>query len=105
MKSSDQGGNHMAVFRVIIVARPIQIGRHHRNEIAAVLAAVSLAKLDASDLCNGIPFVRGLKFAGEHLIFAHRLLSKFWVNATRSEKQEFLHVDEVASVNAIERHG
>src|SRR3569832_2582946 len=37
MKASDQRRNHMAVFRMVIVARPVQIGRHYAAVIGAVL--------------------------------------------------------------------
>ena len=76
----------MAVFGMIIVAGSIEIGGHHRYEIAAVLAAVGLTQLDASDFCNRIPFVRRLELTGQQLIFAHGLLGEFRVNATRSEE-------------------
>ena len=33
--------------RMIIVTRPIKIGRHHRDKVIAVLATIGLAELDA----------------------------------------------------------
>ena len=35
---------------MIIVARAVEIGRHHRDEIGAVLQPVGLAQFDAGDL-------------------------------------------------------
>jgi hypothetical protein len=51
----------MAVLGMIIVARALEVGWHHRYEIAPILAPVRFAQLDTGDLCNGIPFVRRLK--------------------------------------------
>src|SRR5262245_44622202 len=86
VEPSDQCGDDMAVFGMVIVSRPIEVRRHHRYEITSVLAPVCLAKLNASDLRNGIGFVRRLERTSQQLIFAHGLLGKFRVNATRSEE-------------------
>src|SRR3546814_16559794 len=39
-----QGRDHMAVLQVEIVARPVEIGRHDRHEVAAILPARGLAE-------------------------------------------------------------
>ena len=39
----------MAVFGVIVVADPVQVGRHHRPEVGPVLDVVN-AHLDSGDL-------------------------------------------------------
>jgi len=48
--SPDQGGQHMEIFRVIIVPRAIAIGGYGRYEVGAVLAIVCVAKADTGNL-------------------------------------------------------
>jgi hypothetical protein len=43
--------------KVEVVARPIQVGRQSADEVAAVLAPVGLAQLDAGDLGDRVPLV------------------------------------------------
>ena len=47
----------MAVLGMIIVARPVKIGRHDRDEIDTVLPAISLHELDTGDLGQRIPLI------------------------------------------------
>ena len=57
VEAADQGREHMAVFRVVVVARPIQVGgqllrrrlRLQADRIEAVLFAQRFAKLQARD--------------------------------------------------------
>jgi hypothetical protein len=58
---------------VVIVAGTVKIGRHRRDEVDAVLAAIGLAELDAGDLGNGVPLVGRFERTGEERIFAYRL--------------------------------
>src|SRR5206468_11892014 len=46
VKTPDQRGGNVTVLRVIIVARTIKIGRHHRDKIGAVLQAIGFAQFD-----------------------------------------------------------
>ena len=73
VKPPDQRGGNMAVLGMIIVARPVEIGRHHRDEVGAELPPVGLGKLDARDLRHGVPFVRRLERARQQKILRHRL--------------------------------
>jgi hypothetical protein len=45
MKAADQGWQHKAVFRVVVIARPIQVGGHQADRIEAVLLAQRFAEL------------------------------------------------------------
>ena len=67
MKLSDQSGQDVGILEIIIVVRPIHVRGHGADEVAAVLAAVSLAHLDASDFRDGIPLVGGFERGGEGL--------------------------------------
>ena len=65
MEAPDERREHVRTQRVVVVSGAVQVGGHRRNEIAPVLAAVSLAKLDAGDLGNGVPLVGGFQRPGQ----------------------------------------
>jgi len=60
----DQGGQHMGVFRVVIVPGAIEIGGHGRDEIGAILAVVGVTHADTGNLGNGVGLVGGLQGHG-----------------------------------------
>ena len=66
----------MAGFKIKIVVRTLEVRRHRRDEVAAVLRSVALAQLDASDLGDGVGLVRGLKRASQQLVLGYRLISE-----------------------------
>jgi hypothetical protein len=61
MKLADQRRQHMAVVQIEIVARPIEIGRHHAAEVGSVRTVVGLAQLDPGDLGDGVRLVGRLQ--------------------------------------------
>ena len=71
----------MAVLGVIIVTGPIKIGRHHRDEVGAILPAIGFDELNAGDLGHRVPFVGRLKRSREQHLLAHRLRRQFGVDA------------------------
>ena len=105
MEPANKRGRYVAVLRMVIVAGPVKVGRHHRDEVASVLAVVSLTQLDAGDFRDGIPLVGRLKLPSEQLVLAHRLLGEFRVDAGRSKKQQFPYPGHVARADAIELDG
>ena len=62
VEPTDQCGQDVAVFGVEIVARPIQVGWHHRAVINPVLTIVAFTKFDTCNLGYGIGFVGGLQY-------------------------------------------
>src|SRR5262249_61628927 len=48
VKPSDQRSDDMAVLRMVIVSRPIEVRSHHRYELTIVSASLCLAQLNAS---------------------------------------------------------
>jgi hypothetical protein len=44
-----EGGEHLRALQVEVVARVVEVRRHGGDEVAAVLAAIGLAQLDAGD--------------------------------------------------------
>ena len=81
---------HMRTGEIEIVVWPVEIGRHRRNEIAAVLRAIGLAQLDSCDLRDGVRFVGRFERAVEKLFLFHWLRGVARVNARASEIQELL---------------
>ena len=69
------------MLQVEIVARPVEIGRHGRDEVAAVLAAIGLRQLDAGDLGDGVPLVGRLQRAGEQRVLGDRLRRELRIDA------------------------
>lgn len=88
VKLAQQCRDDVAVFRVVVVARPVQIGRHHRQVLRAVLAVVAPAHFDAGDLGERVGAVGGLQRAGEQAVFAHRLRRQLGVDAAGAEEHE-----------------
>lgn len=88
MELAQQRRDDMAVFRVVVVAGAVQIGRHHRQVLRAVLAVVAPAHFDAGDLRQRIGPVGRLQRAGEQAVFAHRLRRHLRVDATGSEEHK-----------------
>jgi hypothetical protein len=84
MRLGDQGRQDVAGGEVEIVLRPVEVGRHGRDEVAAVLAAVGLGELDAGDLGDGVPLIGRLQRAGEQGFLADRLGGEPRIDAARS---------------------
>ena len=77
--------------QIEIVIRPIKIRWHPGDEIFPILAGISLAELDAGNLCNGVGIVRRLQRTGEQRILRERLGGQFRINARAPEEEEFRH--------------
>ena len=80
-------GSTCEVLQVEVVARAVEIGRHGADEIAAVLARVGLAELDAGDLGQRVGFVRRLQRAGEQRVLGDRLRREFRVDARAARER------------------
>ena len=91
MELAQQCRYHVTVFRVVVVARAVQIGRHDRQILRSVLAVVAPAHFDAGNLRERVGPVGGLQRAGEQAVFAHRLRRHLGVDAARAEEHEARH--------------
>ena len=87
--------------RIEIVARSVEIARHKRDVVAAVLLAVGLTQLDAGDFGHRVPFVGRLQWAGQQRVFLDRLRRKLGIDARRAEKQQTIDAGEMGRVNDI----
>ena len=63
MEATNQCRDDVGVFGVVVVTRPIEVGRHDAAVVhpvaGAVLSVVAFAELDASDLGDGVGLVGG----------------------------------------------
>lgn len=81
MRLADQGWQDVALFRMVIVAETVEIGRHRADGVAAVLAAIGVAPLDPGHLGNRVPPVRRLPRPGEQR-YSWICWSAIHINAT-----------------------
>lgn len=81
VKTSDKGGDDVAVFRVEVVIWPVQVGGHDASVVSSVLPVVALTKFDAGNFCDGIGFVSALQGAGEQGFLFHGLFGHSWIDA------------------------
>ncbi len=98
---ADQGRQDVAGAEVEVVARPVEIGRHGGDEVAAVLAAIGLAELEARDLGDRVPFVGGLQRSRQQRRLRDRLRGQLGIDAARSEKEQLLDPDSVGALHDI----
>ena len=103
VEAPDQGGDDVAVFGMIIVAAPVEIGRHHADEVGAVLAAIGLDHLDAGDLGDRIGLVGRLQRPRQHRILAQRLRRQLGIDAGRAEEHQLLGAVDVGGVDDVGR--
>jgi hypothetical protein len=85
---AQQRRDDVAVLRVIVVARAVQIGRHRRQILRAVLAVVAPAHFDPGDLGQRVRAVGRLQGPGQQAVFAHRLRRELGIDAARTEEHE-----------------
>ena len=88
---ADQRRQHMGIGQIEVIPRPVEIGRHQRDGVEAVLAPVGLTQLDAGDLGDRIPLVGGLQRPGEQAILGHRLGRELGVDAGRAQELQLAH--------------
>jgi len=91
MEAADQGREHMAVFAAVVIARPIQVGGHEADRIKAVLLAQRFAELQARDLGDRIPLIRGLQRSAEQGLLADRLLGELRIDTAAPQEQQAPH--------------
>ncbi len=103
MKAPHQRRRNVAVVGMIIVAGPVKIGRHHRDEIGAMLQPIGLAQFDAGDLGDGVPLIARLQRARKQHVGRHRLRRQPRIDAGRAEIDELLDGAAMRGANGIER--
>lgn len=81
-----QGRQHVAMFRVIVVVRSIQVCRHHADVVRPVLPVQELTVLQPADFRQRIRLVRLLQFRRQQAALLHRLRSHARIDARRSQE-------------------
>jgi hypothetical protein len=75
------------------VAGPVEVGRHRRDEVAAVLLAIGLALHQPRNLGDGVPLIGRLQRSSKQRRFADRLRREARIDARRSQEDELAHAD------------
>ena len=81
----------MAVLKVEVVVRAVQVRRHHRYVVGAVLQVEALAHLQSRDLRYRVGLVRVFKRGGQKAVLLHRLGGLPRVDARAAQEQELPH--------------
>src|SRR5215831_11561878 len=84
-----------------IVTGTVETGRHGGNEVASMLAAVKLTKLDARDLRDRIAFIGRLERSRQQRLLRDRLGSFAGIDARRAEEQQFFDTDAVRCMDNV----
>ena len=90
VEAADQCGQHVTVFRMVIVVRTVEICRHHADVVGAVLTVEVLAVLQSADLGQGVSLVGGFQRGGQQTTLRHGLWRKTRIDAAAAEKFQFL---------------
>lgn len=88
VEAADEGRQHMAVRGVIVVVGAVEIGRHHRYEVGAVLAVEVFAVFEARNFCKGVCFVGLFERGSEQAVLAHGLRGQAGIDARRTKEEE-----------------
>jgi len=73
MELAHQRRQYMGSLEIEVVSGPEEVGRHHGEEVCAILFVVVPAKFYRADFGYRIRFVRGFEQAGEQVLFSQRL--------------------------------
>ena len=91
----------MARGQIEVVVGSVEVGRHRRNEMPAVLAPIGLRQLDARNLGDRIPLVGRLQRSGQQRRFRDRLIGEPGIDARRAEKQQLPDADLMGGVDDV----
>ena len=88
MNPPNEGGNNVGVFRVKVVARAVDIGRHGGDPVATILNAVGLRLLDASNFRHGVGRIGRLELPSQQRVFGDWLWCKLRINTGGAEEDK-----------------
>ena len=91
----------MRRFEVIVVIRPVHVGGHGADKVAAVLATVGLAEFDAGDFGDGIPLIGRFQRAGKQIILLQWLGRQLRINAGAAQEEQFDNSGLAGAANQI----
>src|ERR1041384_6884945 len=98
---ADQRRKNMARLQIVVVARPVEVGRHGAEVARAVLAVVGPAHLDPRDLCDRVGTVGGVERGGEKVLLLDRLRTVARINARGAQKKELAHAGAKGFVDHV----
>ena len=80
MKAAQQRRDHMRITRMKVVMRSVQIGRHHRAIITAILSVIRFAQLDTGNFGNRIRLIGRFKCPLQQFTFGDWLGGLLGIN-------------------------
>ena len=91
----------MAVGQVVVIARSVQIGRHQRHVLRAVLPVVALADFHTRDFRDGIRLVGLLQRAGQQIFLLDRLRAVARIDAAGAKEHQPLNACQICTLNEV----
>lgn len=101
VEAADQRRKHVAVRRVVVVVRSVEVRRHHADIVRTVLAVQELAILQTRDLGQGISLVGLLQLRSQQARLLHRLGRHARVDARRAEELQLFAAVLPGSVDDV----
>ena len=80
----------MAVLRMVVIVRSVEVGRHDRNVIRAILLVQKFTIFQTADLGERICLVRLLQLSGQKAVLLHRLRSHTRIDAGGTKEHQLL---------------
>ena len=84
---ADERRQDVRALQIVVVVRPVEIGRHGADEIAAVLSPKGLAQFDPGDFCHRVPLIGRLQRPAEQGFLFYRLRGVLRINAGTAQEQ------------------
>ncbi len=100
-KFAEEGRQDVGILEVVVVVGAVEVGRHHTDEVVAVLVSIGVAEFDTGNFGDGIGLVGGFEGTGQEVVFAERLGCHFGVDAGGAEEHEFFHASEMGRVYGV----
>ena len=91
VEAPEEGGDDVAVLRVVVIAGAVQVCGHDGAVVGSVLTVATFAYLDTGDLGDGVRLVGRLQRAGEQRILGDWLRGKARVDTRRAQKEQPSH--------------
>ena len=104
MKLAQHARQHVRGFQIKIIVVSVEIGRHDRTVVRAVLPIVGLAELDPGNLGDRIRLVVRLQEAAQQMLLPHRLGAAARVDAGTAPKKQLLNSRPVSRMDYVALH-
>ena len=91
----------MAVRRMVVVVRAVEVGRHHADVVRTILTVEELTVLEAGNLCQRIGLIGLFQLGGQQAALLHGLGCHARIDAGGAEEFQLLAAVLPRSVNDV----